>query len=318
MTIDPPTSQANAQPWTVRVAAWSARHRWPVFALWFVATLGIFAFSELTGGIRTTDVNEDPNEQRLESQQAYDVYGASNQPEAPSERVVFVIDGGAGAATDPAFQVAVGKFASDLAGAHTVVDGADTKTFDSLVDAFHAPAQARLISPDGTTVQIVGQVLGERARVLTLLEPIPAIVGAARADMPDATIHVVSPSFINRDIQAEIGRSLDDSLRVTIPATFAILLVAFGAIVAAAIPLMLALTSLAAAFGLIGLYSQLVGPVSPQSTQLIVLIGLAVAVDYSLFMVTRFRSERRRRRSVLESIETSSSTAWMKLFRQAK
>ena len=306
-------SRPTRQPWTVRVAAWSARHRWLVLALWFLATLGIFAFSEVIGGIRTTDVNEDPNEQRLESQQAYDVFGSS-QPEAPSERVVFVIDGGPGAATDPAFQAGVAKLAADLAAAHAVADGADSKTFAVLADAFHASPQAGLISPDGTTVQIVGQILGERPRVLALLEPVEGIIDAARGAMPNATIHIVSPSFINRDIQAEIGRSLDDSLRVTIPATFALLLVAFGAIVAAAIPLVLALTSLAAAFGLLGLYSHLVGPVSPQSTQLIVLIGLAVAVDYSLFMVTRFRSERRRGRPIQAAIEVASSTAGRAVF----
>src|SRR5207247_1797918 len=79
------------------------------------------------------------------------------------------------------------------------------------------------------------------------------------------------------------------------PLTFIILLVAFGAFVAAVIPLILAVTSLAAAFGILGIYSQVVGPVSVNATQLIVLIGLAVAVDYSLSMVTRFRTEPRRR-----------------------
>jgi uncharacterized membrane protein YdfJ with MMPL/SSD domain len=301
------------QPWTVRVAAWSARHRWPVFALWFVATIGVFALSNVAGGIRPLDVNEDPNERRLESQEAYEVFG-SGQPEAPSERVVFVIGGGPGAATDAAFQAGVTKLAGDLAAAHALVDGADTKTFEQLIDAFHAPPQAGLVSPDGTTVQIVGTIAGERPRVLALLEPVEGIVDATRAAMPDATIHIVSASFINRDIQEEIGRSLDDSLRVTLPATFVILLVAFGAIVASAIPLVLALTSLAAAFGLIGLYSQLVEPVSPQSTQLIVLIGLAVAVDYSLFMVTRFRTERRHGRGVLDAIEIASSTAGRAVF----
>ena len=59
-------------------------------------------------------------------------------------------------------------------------------------------------------------------------------------------------------------------------------------------PLVLAMTALLAAFGVLGLYSQFVTPVSPYASQLVVLIGLAVAVDYSLFMLTRFRSERRR------------------------
>ncbi len=75
---------------------------------------------------------------------------------------------------------------------------------------------------------------------------------------------------------------------------------------AAAIPLVLAMCSLLAAFGVLGLYSQFVTPVSPYASQLVVLIGLAVAVDYSLFMLTRFRSERRRRPPAARTATTRS------------
>ena len=132
--------------------------------------------------------------------------------------------------------------------------------------------------------------------------------------MPATTIHVVSSTFINRDINELISHDLDNSLRVTVPLTFAILLLAFGAIVASLIPLLLAATSLLAAFGILGLYSQLVSAVSPNATQLIVLIGLAVAVDYSLFMVTRFRTERRHGRPVSRAIEVASGTAGRAVF----
>jgi RND superfamily putative drug exporter len=84
--------------------------------------------------------------------------------------------------------------------------------------------------------------------------------------------------------------------------------------VASVIPLLLAATSLAAGYGFLALYSQVVGPVSPNASQLIVLMGLAVAVDYSLFMITRFRTERRAGRDVLAAIETSSSTAGRAVF----
>ena len=98
------------------------------------------------------------------------------------------------------------------------------------------------------------------------------------------------------------------------PLTFVILLFAFGAIVASVVPMVLAVTSLVAAFGILGIYSQIVGPVSPNATQLIVLIGLAVAVDYSLFMITRFRVERRAGRDRAKAIEVSSSTAGRAVF----
>ena len=304
---------AFREPWTVRVAMWSARRRWLVFGLWFVATIGLFGVSVAAGGIKPLDVNSDPSGPQLEAEEAYKVFGAG-APIAPSERTVIVLNGGAGAAQDPAFRAGVADLVAGLAAAKVKVNGTDLPTFDQLANPLVAPAEAGLISKDGTTVQIVGNVPGERDRVAALLRPVPAIVDRARAAMPATTIHVVSSTFINRDINELISHDLDNSLRVTVPLTFAILLLAFGAIVASLIPLLLAATSLLAAFGILGLYSQLVSAVSPNATQLIVLIGLAAAVDYSLFMVTRFRTERRHGRPVSRAIEVASSTAGRAVF----
>ena len=101
----PPSRLGNLMrsPWTVRVAAWSARHRWPVFVLWFAGTLGTLGAGFAAGGIYALDVNDDPNGPKLRSETATDVLGAG-EPVAPAERLVVVIDGGSGAATDPAFR----------------------------------------------------------------------------------------------------------------------------------------------------------------------------------------------------------------------
>jgi uncharacterized membrane protein YdfJ with MMPL/SSD domain len=308
-----PRNAVSREPWTVRVAMWSARRRWPVFGLWFMATIGLFVGSLAAGGMKTLDVNSDPSGPRLEAEEARYVFGAGEEV-APSERLVIVLNGGEGAIADEAFRAGVAALVADLAAAHGSVAGTDMPTFDQLIDPFVAPPEAGLVSVDGTTVQVVGNVPGEDPQVEALLAPVPAIVAAARAAMPEATIHVISGTFINRDINELITAGLDSSLRVTLPLTFAILLLAFGAIVASLIPLVLAVTSLLAAFGIMGLYSQVVSAVSPNASQLIVLIGLAVAVDYSLFMVTRFRTERRHGRSVPLAIEVASSTAGRAVF----
>ena len=300
-------------PWTVRVAAWSARHRWLVFVLWMAGTLGTLGAGFAAGGIQTIDNLEDPNGPRLESDEAYDVLG-QGEPVDPSERLVVVIDGGANAALDPAFQQEVQRLVADLTAAKAQVDGTEQPTFDSVIDPFVAGPESGLIAPDASTVQIVGNVPGERPTVEQKLAPVPAIVQAARERLPKARIHIVSGTFLNRDINELITSDLDGSLRFTIPVTFVILLIAFGAILAAAIPLVLAVTALAAAYGLLGLYSQGVGPVSSNAAQLLVLMGLAVAVDYSLFMITRFRTERLRGASVQQAIETASSTAGRAVF----
>ena len=306
-------STASREPATVRVAMWSARHRWPVVGLWFAATVGLFALSLAMGGISAEDASGDPNDRQLEASQAYDVFNAGGTND-PYEEFVVVVDGGAGASEDLAFKAAIGDLVAALGSARADVDGSSTPTFDQLVNPFEVPPQAGLISADGTTVRIVTRVPGDDLRVRTLLEPVLPIVDAARAAHPELTIHVVSRTFINDDINELIGAGLDDSLQLTLPLTFIILLFAFGAIVASVVPLVLAVTSLVAAFGILGIYSQIVGPVSPNATQLIVLIGLAVAVDYSLFMVTRFRVERRNGRDRAKAIEVSSSTAGRAVF----
>lgn len=283
-----------------------------MFGLWFAGTFGILFGSIAAGGIRTLGVN-DTSGPKLESEVAYDVLGAG-APVAPSERMVVVIDGGTGAAADPAFQANVHQLVADMTAAKANVDGAEQPTYDSVIDPFVAGPASGLIAPDGSTVQVVGNIPGEQDVVTQKLVPVPGIVDAARARMPGAEIHIVSNTFIDRDINDLISSDLDSSLQFTIPITFLILLLAFGAIVASLVPLVLALTSLAAGYGLLSLYSQSVGPVSANASQLIVLMGLAVAVDYSLFMVTRFRNERQKGASVQGAIEMSSSTAGRAVF----
>jgi len=301
------------EPLTVRIAMWSARHRWPVAGLWFVFTIGIFVASLGLGGINTEDARGGPNQRSIEASDAYDVFNASGV-EPPSEQLIVLVGGGANAVADPGFKQAVGDLVTKLGAASASVDGVETKTFDQLVDPYEAPPAAGLISADQTTVRIFGHISGDNARVKALLAPVPAIMADARAANPALTIHVVSSTFINQDINDLINSGLDDTLRLTLPLTFIILLTAFGAIVASLIPLILAVTSLLAAFGILGIYSRVVGAVSPNATQLIVLIGVAVAVDYSLFMVTRFRVERRAGRDRARAIEVSSSTAGRAVF----
>ncbi len=313
MSASQPAKPGSREPATVRVAMWSARHRWPVAALWFVVTIGLLLVSLSMGGIKAADADEDPNERQLEASEAYDVFNAGGTID-PFEQVIVVVGGAPGATADPAFKAAIGDVVARLRAASAPLDGVQTPTFDQLTDPFSAPPEAGLVSPDGSTVRIVGRIAGDDTRVVPLSAPVLPILDGARAENPSLEIHAISSTFINDDINELISEGLDDSLRLTVPLTFIILLFAFGAIVASVVPLVLAITSLVAAFGMLGIYSQIVGAVSPNATQLIVLIGLAVAVDYSLFMITRFRVERRAGRDRAEAIEVSSSTAGRAVF----
>jgi len=321
MTPPEPTSDAVHRPirvpWTVRVAGWSARHRWPVVGLWFVATIGIFIGSLAAGGTNAAEAVSNDERAKYEAGEAYVVYNAANTQttaEEASAQFLLVVSSPSGTVDDPAFAAAISDIVARMGALKATVNGVTGPVFEQLVDPITAPASAGLVSPDRTTVRVVARVPGDGETLAARLEPVPALVAEIKSAHAGYRIHALNNTLANAEISELINGGLDASLRLTIPLTFLILLIAFGAVVAAVIPLVLAITALLAAFGILGLYSQFVSPVSPYASQLVVLIGLAVAVDYSLFMLTRFRTERRHGRDRLTSIHVASNTAGRAVF----
>jgi uncharacterized membrane protein YdfJ with MMPL/SSD domain len=302
------------EPWTVRVAVWSARHRWPIVALWFVLTIGAFAASIAAGGTRSADaVAESREDETYESARAFEVFGASGTA-TETHQFVLLVNDPARTLADPAFAAALDDVLERMSDLTAPVDGATAPVVANVIDPRLAPPEAALVSADRTTVRIRAEIPGDNAEVDQRLVRVRSFLDELRAAHPDLRVHSLDGRLANQDIEQLVNGGLDASLRLTIPLTFLILVVAFGAVVAAFVPLVLAVTSLLAAFGVLGIYSQLIDPVSPYASQLIVLIGLAVAVDYSLFMVTRYRTERRAGRAKIEAIRVASATAGRAVF----
>jgi RND superfamily putative drug exporter len=321
VTVTTPLPAApNRRPWTVRVAAWSAAHRWPVFGLWFVLTIGTFAASVAAGGTKAVEAVSNDQRAKYEAGEALVVWNEANPPttvkEPASQQFLMVVSSAGRTVDDPAFAADVAAITKRLTDLRATVEGITGPVIEQLIDPIGVPdpKAAALISPDRTTVRLVGRVPGDGQVVAQRLDGVPDELDAIRAAYPNDQIHVLNNTLTNSEISELINGGLDASLRLTIPLTFGILLVAFGAVVASVIPLLLAITALLAAFGILGIYSQTVSAVSPYASQLIVLIGLAVAVDYSLFMVTRFRTERRHGRAKLAAIDVASNTAGRAVF----
>ncbi|HET9614591.1 MAG TPA: MMPL family transporter [Candidatus Limnocylindrales bacterium] len=304
----------RTRPWTARVAAWSAAHRWPVFGLWFVVTIGIFVASIAAGGTNAADAVSNEQRAKFEAGEASVLFNASGPAEPASQQFLLIVSGPPGSATTPAFQAIVADAVGRMTALTSTVAGVSGPVFEQIADPTKLPPSAGLVSPDGSSVRIAARVPGDGDVLGDRMVPVPAMLDDLRAAHPQVRILELSNVLANREIMHLVNGGLDSSLRLTIPLTFLILLVAFGSVVAAVVPLVLAVTALLAAFGLLGLYSQLVSPVSAYASQLIVLIGLAVAVDYSLFMVTRFRTERRHGRPKLAAIDVASNTAGRAIF----
>ena len=105
------------------------------------------------------------------------------------------------------------------------------------------------------------------------------------------------------------ARTSSKALVTSLPITLLILLIAFGAVVAAGVPLLLAITAVIATIGLIGPLSHLIGGVDSSINEVILLIGLAVGVDYSMFYLRREREERESGRSESAALAAAAATS---------
>ncbi len=123
-----------------------------------------------------------------------------------------------------------------------------------------------------------------------------AAVSDAQKAHPELYVGEFGDASAVKAIETAYGEDLGKAGLLSLPVTLVILMIAFGALVAAGLPLLLALTAVFATFGLIALPSHIV-PVAQQAPAVVLLIGLAVGVDYSLFYLRRAREERAAGRS---------------------
>ncbi|WP_330452776.1 MULTISPECIES: MMPL family transporter [unclassified Streptomyces] len=153
--------------------------------------------------------------------------------------------------------------------------------------------QAPVASKDGTALRVSvvmeGAELDGRKNVVPLLAE-TAEVAAAH---PDLVVEETGSPAISKGVNDQRGDDLALSERLSLPVTLLILLAVFGSVVMAGVPLLLALSSIAATMGLSMLASHLL-PDPGVGTNMILLMGLAVGVDYTLFYLKREREERAR------------------------
>ena len=125
---------------------------------------------------------------------------------------------------------------------------------------------------------------------------------------PTCSIGEVGDASINKAINDRIADDFQQAEVTSLPVTLVILVLAFGALVAAGIPLLLGLTAVMAALGLTALFSHLLH-VDESINSVILLIGLAVGIDYSLFYLRRYREERAHGRSPAAALEIAAATS---------
>ncbi len=131
---------------------------------------------------------------------------------------------------------------------------------------------------------------------------------AAQKSHPGVTVEETGDITASDARDRIVDNDLNRAEILSVPVTFLVLLFAFGAVVAALVPVVLALTAVAATFGLLGPISQAF-PLDDSVKIVVVLIGMAVGVDYALFYVIRSREERRRGLPSHEALERTARTS---------
>ena len=151
-----------------------------------------------------------------------------------------------------------------------------------------APAVTRA---GGQTTLVVVSLRGDPNDADKHVAPLERTVAAVRAAHPGVTVREFGGGSAGHAVNRAVDTGLHRAELISVPITLLILVLAFGALVAASVPLLLGLTSVAAAVGAGSLVSYLV-PMGNSTAPVVVLIGLAVGVDYSLFYIRRERAER--------------------------
>ena len=281
---------------TDALARISARRPWITIGLWVVAVVVALGLSgQLLASATTTELRLSPGFESEDTRALLEErFPITQQP-----REVIVVTSDTLTVDDPAFAEQV----TEVFGAVTALGE------DVVVEGFHyfALPDPRLVSEDRKTTIVPLLLAGTLEEAGLNVEQIFHAIDEASTDDRFRVLIVGSASsaFENNEFALQ---DLEQGERFGIPVALIILLVLFGAVVAALIPIGLAIVAIAIALGaaaLIGQVYELVFFV----TLMITMIGLAVGIDYSLIMISRFRDEMRRGLPVADAVERMGATA---------
>src|SRR6185437_6134635 len=204
-------------------------------------------------------------------------------------------------ADDPQFAALIAQTAATLAPQPNVTN---------LQDPMFKQGNGGRVSRDGHSALITFDVKGDPNDAKDKVEPILQTVAALdTAHRPAFTIREVGNASANYEIGKSFNRDFKNAERLTIPLTLVILLGAFGALVAAGIPVLLAFSAVLASLGLFSLVTHLSSGDYQSTSAVILLVGMAVGVDYSLFYLRREREERTAGEQPLPALLTAAATS---------
>jgi putative drug exporter of the RND superfamily len=288
---DPPPPRPNV---TERVAGWSARHRKTAVFGWLLLVAAIFIGGQALGArnLPAYDAGQSGQAERTLQQVTPGQYGSYAE-----SVLIQATTRGATFATDPAMRQATAQVAASLAALPTYATGVKTP--------LSAGGQA-LVSKDGRSALVTFSVPGNVSSVDQAATTLQHAVAGVQAKHQDLRIAESGDASIGQAIDSSLNFSKAEA--TSVPITLILLLLVFGALVAAGIPVLLAVTALTAAIGVLTIVSHWL-PVGSSTFEVVVIIGMAVGVDYSLFYLRREREERAAGRSFPAALRVAARTS---------
>src|SRR4051812_43636092 len=158
------------------------------------------------------------------------------------------------------------------------------------------------------TYEIKGTAKDAQYDQIDKVDPLLAATAAAQRANPSLRIEQFGDASVQKAVQKSLQDDLGKATKLSVPITLAILVFAFGALAAAGVPVLLALTAVFATMGLIAIPSH-IAPVDSAVSEIILLIGMAVGVDYALFYLRREREERAAGKDADAALQAAAATS---------
>jgi putative drug exporter of the RND superfamily len=291
-TARPPGGTARP-PAVERIAGWSAGHRKTAVLGWLLMVVAAVMAGHVVGS-KNLPVY-DPGQSGQAERTLHQLIGTAAS--APAEQVLI--------------QSATGTFGTNQAMRQAVTDvAAALGTAPGSSAGIETPLTVNggaLVSADGHSVLVTFRVPGDPAKEDQTVQPAERAVAAVRPG-PGVTIRITGDATIDRAVNAAITHDFAKAQSTSVPITLVLLVLVFGSLIAAGIPLLLAITSVVAAVSLLSVAAHWL-PVAATTSEAVLLIGMAVGVDYSLFYLRREREERSRGASGAQALRIAAGTS---------
>ncbi|MGW3646392.1 MMPL family transporter [Streptomyces sp. NPDC000878] len=274
-----------------RAGGWSAKHRWAAVGIWVLFVVLAMGLGSAAGSVEVKESDQLGGETHT----AAKIIEDAGIDEPSSETVLIQAKDVSVKATDPAFRAAVADVMKAVDGTGRVTD-------------VQSPYDTDTLSKDGRSALVQFDMRGDSETAGERVEPVLNAVADVQKNHAELRIEEIGGASMNKTFDDAFGDDFKKAEYSAVPVALGILLIAFGAVVAALLPVALAITAIVATMGLMGLVSHL-QPMDDTASSVMLLVGLAVGVDYCLFYLRREREERAAGRTPEVALQIAAATS---------